>query len=156
MTVFEANRRDVQFSDMNEIVTDIEQLASGNVQTIGKHPFAAIVDHLARTNEIILGRRKSPKMPLMVRLAMPLLRKRIFNTKPAPGFKLPTEELEAFFWNDAAELADAIEFFKETTEELNRKGMPNRHPIFGPATPQQIERLLLGHAAMHLSFVIPE
>lgn len=151
----EIELRKLSFENMDEIVADIEQLAGGEVKTMGGHSFAAIVDHLAKTNEMLLGRRQPPKLPWMYRLAMPFLRKKILNSKPTPGFKLPSSELESFFWDDDADLSDAIAYFKSTTEECKNRGMPDVHPFFGPATPQQIENLVLNHAAMHLSFVMP-
>lgn len=155
MPAADLNRREIQFSNLDQIVEDIEGLAEGEVEVAGNHPFAAIVDHLARTNDMLLGRLHPPKLPLMYRLLMPWMRKGILNTKPKPGFKLPSAKLESFFWDDGVNLDEAMKYFKSTVEEFKRTGMPSKHPIFGPASPEQIENLLLAHAAMHLSFVRP-
>lgn len=148
-----SEQRDVQFQSLDEVATDIESLDE-TARVSGNHSLAAIVRHLAITNEIVVGDAVPPKLPLPMRLAMPLMRKSILNSPAKPGFKLPTKAMQAFFWpeNDVT-LADAKARFKKSVQEYNSRGPLPAHPVFGKATPEQMDNLVLSHAAMHLSFV---
>lgn len=149
-------RRETSFKTQQEIVQDIETLAQGNVKTLGKHSFAEIVCHLALTNDMVTGKIVPPKLPWTVRVLMPLMRSKILNGPVKPGFKLP-KNMEPFFWaNEKVELAEAINRFKASVDHLEAKGPLPVHPIFGKATREQTENLLLSHAAMHLSHVVAD
>ena len=152
----DTERRKVEFNDLDDVISDIENLAHGDVRVIGNHSFAAIVQHLARANEMVVGDIKPPKLPLLMRLAMPFLKNSIFNNPAKPGFKLPTSDMQSFFWqeNDIS-VSEAVEKFKASVARYNEVGPLPIHPIFGKATSEQVYRLLVSHAAMHLSFVHP-
>ena len=55
-----SNRRELTLSTLNEVVDEVERLASGNVITTGKHSFPQIVRHLALTNNMTTGRLTVP------------------------------------------------------------------------------------------------
>jgi len=149
-------RRETSFKNQQEIVQDVETLAQGSVKTLGKHSFAEIVCHLAMTNDIVTGKIVPPKLPWMMRVLMPLMRSSVLNRPVKPGFKLP-KNMEAFFWpNEKVELPEAINRFKASVEYLEAQGPLPIHPIFGKATREQSENLLLSHAAMHLSHVVAD
>ena len=150
-------RRDLNFSNWDEVEADIQRLAGGQTRIIGNHSFPAIVRHLAIANEMVVGDVVPPKLPWYMRMMMPLMRGSIFNSPVKPGFKLPTDQMQAFFWpSKEISAADAIERFKASVARYEEKGPLPAHPIFGKATSDQIRTLTLRHAAMHLSFVHPQ
>lgn len=151
-----SDRREISFSSMDDVLADIQQLAQGEHRTVGKESFARIVRHLAKTNEMLTGQTKPPKFPLMMRIMMPMMRSKILNTPAAPGFTLPSAEMQQFFWGEGEpELSQAISQFKQSSERYNSQGPLPTHPLFGKATREQIDNLTLTHAAMHLSHVHP-
>jgi len=148
------DRRQLSFTTLDEAVADAAQLASGDVRTTGKHSFGQILEHLARTHDMATGLLPGPKMPLFMRLMMPLMKKSIIkNVKP--GFKLPPKA-EAFFWPDQEfEVQTALAHLKESVDRFNTQGPLPKHPVFGTLTKEQATQLNCEHCAMHLSFAHP-
>lgn len=147
-------RRELSFNSLDEVVAEAERLAGGEVRTTGNHTFAQILEHLARTHDMATGKIQPPKMPWIMRMLMPLMRKRIFSGPVQPGIKLPAEA-EAMFWPAEVDVQEALAHLKASVENYNTNGPLPVHPIFGKATREQNDRLNCGHCAMHLSFVHP-
>ena len=151
-----SNRRELVFSSLDEVLSDVTQLAQGKVRNSGQNNFPNIVRHLAITNDLVVGERTPPKLPLMMRLFMPFMRSSILNGPVKPGFKLPSD-MQAFFWPDSSIETDAaIKQLSDSIDRYKTKGPLPVHPLFGKATRQQVDGLILKHAAMHLSFVHPD
>lgn len=147
-------RREISFSSLEEVIADMETLASAEHETTGSHSFGKIVQHLATTNEMVVGNITPPKLPWYMRMAMPFLKNGILNNPVKPGFKLPNKSMQEFFWSQSeVDLKEAIENFRSSVKEYKDKGPLPVHPVFGKATEEQIDKMLLSHAAMHLSFV---
>ena len=152
----DTERRELSFANMDEVRAEIRQLAGGEVRTVGNWSFSEIVRHLAITNEMVNGKLTPPKLPWYMRLAMPFLRKSILSNPVAPGFKLPTSQMQSFFWpSDVIDVQEAVARFDVSADVYKTQGPPCTHPIFGPGQPEVIDGMLLSHAAMHLSFVHP-
>jgi hypothetical protein len=147
------SHRSLTFSTQDEILAEAERLAAGNPRIAGKHSFPEILRHLARTNDMLTGRIVPPKLPLPMRLMMPLVRMLVFNRPVKPGFNLPKNS-ESFFWpQEPIDVEEALAALQESIAHYQRQGPLPYHPIFGKASRQQIDRLALDHAAMHLGFV---
>lgn len=150
-----SERRELVFESFDEVLAEVERLATGDVRVDGKHSFGKILRHLALTNDMVTGKIKAPKLPLVMRLAMPFMRKSILNGPVKPGFKLPSKA-DGFFWpSEEPELPDAIAYLKQSVENYKTNGPLPVHPIFGKAERAQVDQLTLRHAAMHLGFVRP-
>ncbi len=149
-------RRELRFSNLDEVVADAEQLASGDVRTTGNHTFGQILEHLARTHDMTTGRLEAPRPPWFMRLMIPLMKPMLINDKPVkPGFKLPAKA-EGVFWPDQEfEVSEALAHLKESVEHYKSHGPMPKHPMFGNLTRQQNDSLNCRHAALHLSFVHP-
>ncbi|MFK7818076.1 MAG: DUF1569 domain-containing protein [Planctomycetaceae bacterium] len=148
-------RRELSFTTLDEAVADAERLAKGEVRTTGNHTFGQIIEHLARTHDMASGKLQAPRMPLILRLLMPVLKKQILNSPVKPGVKLPAKG-EAFFWPEGeVDVQEALDHLRESVQHYNTRGPLPVHPVFGKATREQIDRLNCGHCAMHLSFVHP-
>ena len=151
----EPNRREISFSSWEEVIADIEELiGQPEHETTGNHSFGKIVQHLANTNEMVVGNITPPKLPWYMRSAMPLLKNGILNQPVKPGFKLPNTAMQEFFWSKTeVDPKEAIENFKASVKAYQDKGPLAVHPIFGKVTREQVDNITLSHAAMHLSFV---
>ena len=152
-----AERRELAFKNLDEIVADIEQLASGDVRTTGNHSFGQILNHLTLSQDVSSGRvTNAPPPPFFMKLMMPLMKKMIINSKPLkPGVKLPAKG-ESFFWPDQEfETASAVQAFKESTDHYKANGPLPVHPFFGKLSKSDADELNCRHAALHLSFVHP-
>lgn len=152
----EAERRQLTFSSLDDVVADAERLASGEVRTTGNHSFGQILEHLARTHDVATGRLEAPKPPLFMKLMMPLMKPMIVKDKPAkPGFKLPSN-FEQVFWPDQEfDVPAALAHLKESVDHYQSHGPLPKHPTFGKLSRQQQDRLYCRHAELHLSFVHP-
>ena len=149
-------RREISFSSLDEVISDIETLAGSDHETTGNHSFGKIVQHLATTNDTVVGNIIPPKLPWFMRLAMPFLKNGILNNPVEPGFNLPNKAMQEFFWSQTdVDLKEAVENFRTSVRAYKDKGPLPVHPVFGKATEEQIDKMLLSHAAMHLSFVHP-
>lgn len=149
-----AERRELKFNSLDEVQTEIERLAAGDVQVTGNHSFGKIVRHLAITNEMVCGKIAPPKLPWYMRMVMPLISGWILNGPVKPGFKLPSN-MEPFLWPiQEVSVSEAVEQFRDSVEYYKRNGPLPIHPVFGKATREQVDLMTLKHAAMHLSFVI--
>lgn len=148
-------RRALSFASLEQVVVEAERLAQGAVRTSGNHSFGQILEHLALTHDMATGKITPPPLPFFMRMMMPLLRGRILNSVPKPGFKLPKAS-EAFFWPDGdVDVPQALKHLEASVENYRKVGPLPVHPIFGAATREQNDRLNCGHCAMHLSFVHP-
>jgi len=153
----EPKRREISFTSLDEVVSDIEALASSEYETTGDHSFGRIVQHLATTNEMVIGNIIPPKLPWYMRMAMPVIKSGILNNPVKPGFNLPNKAMQDFFWSQSeVDLQEAIENFRSSVKAYKEKGPLPVHPIFGKATREQVDKLILSHAAMHLSFAHPK
>ena len=148
-------RRELSFDSLDEAVAEVERLAQGEVRVTGSHSFAQIIEHLARTHEVAIGKATPPRLPFMMRLIMPLMKGMVLNAPVKPGLKLP-DKAQSFFWpQDDVDLQQAISHLKESVEQYKALGPLPVHPVFGKASREQIDRMNCGHCAMHLSFVHP-
>lgn len=149
-------RRELTFSNFEEIIQDISDLISGNPKTTGNHSFGRIIQHLAITNNLAVGKIAPPSIPLPMQEMIPSVKDSVLNGPAEPGFQLPSEEMQTFFWpENEIEPETALENFKESVASYETDGPLPEHPIFGTATKEQVHNLLVSHASMHLSFVHP-
>lgn len=147
-------RRDLHFSNFDELLADVEQLASGEVRTLGNWSFAQVLLHLARSlDSAIDGAPFS--FPAPIQWLMSLLMKNRFLTKPlTPGFKLPAKAGKLI--PEEVSLAEALEVFRKAIDRSKKQTNRARHGGFGKLTREESDQFHLRHAEMHLSFVVPE
>ena len=68
-------RRDLRFQNLDEVLAEVERLASGEVRTTGNHTFGQILNHLALGHDVAAGRAQAPPPPFFMRLMMPLMKR---------------------------------------------------------------------------------
>jgi hypothetical protein len=145
--------RKIVFQSLDEVAREIKTLASGPVKTTGKHDFPSIVRHLALSNDMMAGKIIPPKPPLIFRLLLPLIRSSILNGPVKPGFNLPKKANDFFWPSNPISLEDSVRMYDESVAYYKKHGPLSIHPVFGPASKEQVDSLNLKHAAMHLGFV---
>lgn len=151
-----AERRELRFQNLDEVLADVEHLASGEVRTTGSHTFGQILNHLALSHDVATGRVQAPPPPLFMKLMMPLMKRMVINSKPLkPGVKLPAKG-ELFFWPDKDfDVPSAVDYFKQSVDYYKANGPLEKHPFFGKISRSECDELNCRHAALHLSFVHP-
>lgn len=148
-------RRELNFSSLDDAFADAEKLAQGEVRTTGNHSFGQILEHLARTHDMATGKTVGPRPPFMLRLMMPVLKYIILSGPVKPGYKLP-KEAEEFFWPEGeVDVSQALTHLKESIANYKAKGPLAVHPVFGRVSEEKNMNLNINHCAMHLSFVHP-
>ena len=152
----DSDRRELNFTSLDEVMAEAERLASGDVRTVGNHTFGEILNHLALSQDSSSGRLVPPRPPFMMRLMMPLIKRMVIGSKPLkPGIKLPPKA-ESFFWpNEDISAKEGLARLKDSTDYYKANGPVEVHPVFGKLTREESDQLNCRHAALHLGFVHP-
>ena len=149
-------RRELEFSSLEDAVAEIERLAGGKVRTTGKHSFGQIINHLAVSLDQSTGKVQAPPPPWYMKVMLFFFKSFVLNDKPLKaGIKLPSAS-EDFFWPDQEfDVQQALTYFKEAVDRYKTNGPLEKHPVFGKVTLEQNLSLNCRHCALHLSFVHP-
>ncbi len=148
-------RRELHFSSFDEVIADAERLVSSpHTRTLGNWPLSRLLTHLA------LGIDKSIegisfKVPWHTRLLGFFIKGRVIKRGLPAGFKLP-KGTEADAFPAAASPQEALATLRSAVARLKSEKMTARHPVFGKLTHEEWTQFHLGHAALHLSFAVPE
>jgi hypothetical protein len=149
MTTDPASRRSIDFSSLDEVLRDAENLARGHT-TLGNWTLGQILYHLATA--IRGSRRRRPDAP--TRPVDETFRRRMFESRrfpegvPAPHPKLvPPADANAAV--QLEELREAIAQWSVAT------GPFPDHPFMGPLSKDEWTQFHCVHSAHHLSFVVP-
>jgi hypothetical protein len=148
-------RRELEFDNLDQVLADMETLASGNVRTTGSFSFGQIVEHLARTLDVVTGQLQSPQVPLPMRVMARMMRPFILSRPMRPGFKLPSKAQSVLWPSEDIQPDQAIQHFREALRRYQAMEPLPKHPFFGNMTRAQHDQLQCGHCAMHLGFVHP-
>ena len=147
-------RRQVQFASYDELLADIDRLSSGPVTALGNWSPGQAFAHLARAyNSSIDG--FSMTFPFPMRLMGKLFRKKLLTMQMPPGFKLPAAGAKAMV-PPATATEDGAAQLRAAIERLKREHHRANHPMMGPLTREEWDRVHLTHARLHLSFLIPQ
>lgn len=148
-------RRELNFQSFDEAMREAESLAQQPVQTSGSYSFGQIIEHLARTLDVVTGTTAGPKLSLPLRWAARIMRSRLLNRPMQPGFRLP-EQAQSIFWpSEDVQLDAAMEHLRSAAERFRSTDPLPPHPIFGKMTREQHQQLQCRHFELHLSFASP-
>jgi hypothetical protein len=149
-----ANRRQLHFDKIDDILADVESLNQGKFKTLGNWSASQILQHLTI---VMNGSIDGPPMQLSwpLRIVGRLAKKRMLAKGMKPGLRLPASAAKALVpapisWEEA--LAGFHRAIHRQQTEPYRKP----HAFFGPMTRDEWDRLHCHHAALHLSFLVPE
>ncbi len=149
-----AGRRRLKFASYDELLADLDRLTSGPIQTLGNWTPGQNFRHLAVVyNSSIDG--FSMTFPLHIRMIAKIFRKKLLTMQMPPGVKLPASGRKTLLPPDtptdegAAQLREAVARLQRETKRAN-------HPVFGPLTREEWDRVHLTHASLHMSFLVPQ
>jgi hypothetical protein len=149
-----AGRRKLKYVSFDELLADADRIGSGRVKVLGNWSPGQVFRHLAKAyNGAIDG--LAVKFPWHLRTLARLFKKRILSGAMPAGFKVPSNGEKALLPEPVsteaglAELHAAVDRFKRETKRAP-------HPVFGNLTEDEWTRLHLNHAALHMSFLVPE
>ena len=148
-------RRTLSFATLDEALADAEALvAAKNVRMLGNHSLGQLLAHLGiAINSSIDG--FSGHAPWFIRMMAKTIKGRILKKGMRPGFKLPTRR-ETGAFPEQISPAEGLEKFHAAIARCGKEKMTAPHPAFGKLTHEQWYRLHCHHAALHLSFCVPE
>ena len=148
-------RRSLSFASLDEVVAEAERLvAARDVEMLGNLSLGQILAHLAiPINGAIDG--VEAKGPWVIRTFLgPWIKARIARKGMSPGFQLPRKFVKDFFpENVSAE--QGLERLRKAVERQKSERMTSDHPMMGPMSHEEWERLHRRHAELHLSFAVP-
>ena len=146
-------RRQVQYSSYQDILDDVHALAAGRTRALGNWSLGKICRHLTIAMDMAIdGTDFKPN--LLVRIGGRLLKRRFLTRPLTPGFRLPKKA--AFLIPSDGDAAEGIAELERAIARLGRVADRKPHPIFGPLTRDEWDQITFRHAAMHLSFIVPE
>lgn len=145
------SRRELHFETMQDILNEVESLASGPVISLGKWTPAQNIDHI-RSVIRVAHAGTDFKMPLAYRILGKVLKGYFLKSSFKAGMK--TEPI----FEPPAEITmeQALAAFREDVEIASRPGaMSQPSPLFGAMTHEQWVQLNCRHAELHLGFLFP-
>lgn len=153
-------RRDLRFSNLDEVIADVEILRARGYEKAGNWNLAQVCGHLA--NWLGYPVNGFPKAGCLVgsilglmrvTVGKKLLRKTLARGSMRAGGQTMPESVPAATEDEAgaaAKLKEAARRFKEHPGEYHPS------PLFGQLTRDEALKLQLIHCAHHLSFLIPK
>jgi hypothetical protein len=148
-------RRKLHFNSLDDILADVERLASSReIRTLGNLTAGRLLNHLATTmTKSIDG--FSSGLPAVVRTVLRLVMKRKVLTQPmAAGFKLP-EKAQAELYAGSPSLEEGVQAIRHAIKRLQTESGRVPSPFLGPLTRDEWNQLHCRHSELHLSFLIP-
>jgi hypothetical protein len=149
-----ANRRQVRYDSLQDVLRDAEQLAAGKVHTLGNKTYGQILRHLAiAMNMAIDGSPLRVSWPM--RMMARLFKKKILSAPMDPGFNLSAEG-ESLLWPPGDPgVAQGLEELRQAIHRLETETKREPSPFLGTLTHEEWNQLHRHHAELHMSFVVP-
>ena len=148
-------RRTVHYETFDDLLRDAETLAAGEVRSLGNWSLGQTLAHLGKAMSGSVDGEPFD-VPWWVKLLGRLyLRRRLINGPFPAGFQLPRGVREKLVV-DHISTEEGMAILREGIERLRStdKRLPG-HPVAGPMTTEDWDRLHLRHAEMHMSFLLP-
>jgi len=146
-----SGRRKLRFQCCDDILRDCEGLLGGYRQ-LGNWSLGKMASHLADACNLALE-PSTIRVPWFMRFVARTVFKKKAMQKMSPGFKLP-KSAAALEPNDTEDQA-GVDKLRQTLVRWKQQEERYHHPFFGQLTPEEWETLMLRHAEMHLSFLLP-
>lgn len=149
--VEDTTRRELHYSNLNDVIVDAETLAAGEVVTVGGWSFGQIMEHLACTFDCSIDGFDFQAPWFLRKFVAPFI-KNSFLIKPMPsGYKLP-KKAGALIPGEVS-VEEGLAHLKRAIARYESE-VPNApHPVFGEMARQEWVSLGLRHCELHMSFV---
>ena len=155
-------RRQLDFQSFEEFAREVRKLRDRGYEKAGAWSLAQCCDHLRLFIDYSLDGFPF-KLPLHMRLAGPLMKKKTLESRRLPvGVKGPpalmpkTVEDIGLAQNTSADADSANRLLATIDRYIAYKGTPQPSPLFGKLDRASWDQLHLIHAAHHLSFLVPQ
>jgi hypothetical protein len=147
-------RRTVKYTSFEELLADADRMSSGPVKNLGNWSAGQIFRHLAISyNGAIDG--LPIKFPWFMRMMVKIFKKKLINMQMPAGYQMKpenakiTEPASTSTEVGLAELRAAVARLKQESHRA-------KHPLFGNLSNEDWDKVMLAHASMHMSFLVPE
>lgn len=149
-------RRELRFRSIADMEREVDRLVagdrSGRIKLRGNWTLGQILNHLSAWVDFYYIGFPIPRAPLMVRLIVKVMKGKFLNGRMPQGIRLPNVK-DGTLGTEAISLDDGLAKFHGAIGRL-KAGEPPRHPspAFGPMTLDEVVKLTLRHAELHLGF----
>jgi hypothetical protein len=148
-----ANRRELHFDSLQQILDEVERLDPATTKTLGNWSGGQILRHLAIViNGSIDG--TALRFSWILRMMGRMLKKRILAKGMMPGFQMKGKSAEILV-PPATSWEEGLACFRQAIHRLETESKRQRSPFLGPMTREDWDRLHCRHAELHLSFLVP-
>lgn len=149
-------RRALRFRSIADMEREVDRLVAGaragRTRFAGNWDLAQMLGHLAAWVDYFYIGFPIPRAPWAVRMMVRIMKGRMLNGSLPQGMRLPNVK-EGTYGADPISLDDALAKFRGSVGRL-KTGEAPRHasPAFGPMTLDEVVKLTLRHAELHLGF----
>ena len=151
-------RRKLHFSSVLDIVAEAERLAeaekAGKLTMLGNWSLGQILNHLANWASYpydgFPGALHTPPWP--IRVILRRLKPKYLTKGMPQGVRIPKVE-GGTVGNDPMDTASALKKLRSAIERLDSTTPKHPSPAFGDMTHDEVKRLNMRHAELHLGFV---
>lgn len=153
-------RRELKFSDLDDVVRDVENLREKGYYKAGTWDLAQVCGHV--NDFVVYALDGYPRSGIIIGSLLTLIRvtagKRILRRTLQAGSMPAGKPTMPQSVHPPGENVDAaVNKLKETVHRFkNHQGELHSSPVFGRLSTDECKRLNLIHAAHHLSFLIPK
>ncbi|MGE0605679.1 MAG: DUF1569 domain-containing protein [Pirellulales bacterium] len=147
-----AGRRQLHFDTLDDIVAELDRLEGQPLRSLGNWTVGQNLSHLAAVmNAAIDG--ADFKAPWIIRLLVPLFKRKLLAGPMPPGFKLPKRA--ASFMPCETDTAAGFAALRQAIHRLRTENHRELSPVFGSLTLDEWINLHCRHCELHLSFIVP-
>ncbi len=147
------HRRQLDFQNWHEALTDIDRLRRSGYDRSGNWDLSQVLDHVGEGLRTAMHGFEHRANWAIRRVFGPMVLRGILRKRRMKaGIKVPQWWLPGPTHDESA----AVDQFRAEIAEFEKMSTtPFPHPFFGQISKQQWQDLVLIHAAHHLSFLIP-
>jgi hypothetical protein len=154
------DRRTVRFENFDEAIRDARALAAaertGKLRATGNWTLGQSLGHVAFWVRAPLdGYPPTPRMPLPLRMLVPLMKNRFLNKGLPAGAKIPGVP-GGTFGMEPMETDRGVAELQTAFDRLARTAPTEPNPMLGALSHEDWIKLNLRHAELHQSFFHPE
>jgi hypothetical protein len=147
-------RREVAYNSLDEVVADAERLSSSPVKVLGNWSAGQIFKHLAYAfNGSIDGLKLT--FPWYFCTIARLFKKKLLSGAMPAGYKMSGRNAEIAV-PPLTSTEEGLAELRSAVSRLAREPHRAVHPLFGPLTKDEWNRVHIMHANLHMSFLLPQ
>ena len=146
-------RRSLRFTSIQDILDEVQRLATGAVKASGQWSAATIVQHLAESIDRSID-GFGVRAPAEARARARAARDQMLRDGIPVGLAAPPE-LRHLLPDPSIGWDDALAHLRAAMGRLHHEPMTAQHPYFGHLSPEQWVQYHCRHSELHLGFLHP-